>query len=130
MHFHATRLFIENRTMLKLVNGKIPAQFTIDSNQHIQIECRGDAQAIIVRGHQRVDWFFQIGSEQKKISGVKNLSQTAEKFSAGGAVKIADGAAQEKYQEPFAFAASRGHFQQAIQIFAFETNNADAPNVA
>ena len=67
---------------------------------------KGDAKAIsfvedtaVNPGRLRdyIDRFFQIGSKQQKISGIKNLAQAAKKFRAGGSVEIADGAAQKKH---------------------------------
>ena len=49
--------------------------------------------------------------------------------SAGRAIKIADRAAQEQYKQMLALAPLRGHFEQAVEIFALETEDADGIDV-
>jgi hypothetical protein len=74
--------------------------------------------------------FLEIGAEKKRIPGLKNAANFGEKSNAGGAVEIPDGASQEQYEEVLAGRAVRGYFEQSIEVFALEAQNADGLDVA
>jgi hypothetical protein len=77
-----------------------------------------------------VNGLEQVCAEEQRITGLENLAHTAEKVQAGGAIEVADIAAEEENHEMLALGAAGCDFAEAVEIFAFEADDADAVDVA
>ena len=53
-----------------------------------------------------------------------------QKFQAGGAIKVSDRASEKQHQQVLSMLAARGDFQQSIQIFPLEADDADGIDVS
>ena len=69
-------------------------------------------------------------ASKQRIAFLQDGAHFAKKLIAGGAVEIADGAAEEKHEQAFAFAAALGHFLQSLEIGALESDQADHVHLA
>ncbi len=102
VHFNATSLVINSCDVLELRQIEVSVQFAIDASQQVQIEGGGHAKFVVVRRQQLNTGFLQVGSEQQRISGLKNTSNFAEKLDTRRSVEVADGAAEEQYKKMLA----------------------------
>ena len=73
---------------------------------------------------------LKIGTEKQRISWLQNAAHFRQKLDSGGAIEVPDRAAQEKHAQVLAGLAVGGHFEQAIEIFALKTDDADGVDVA
>src|SRR3974390_1888147 len=130
MHFDALCLAVVNRLMLKPAQIKIRAELPVDPRQQIAVERRRHSQGIVVRSNERSNRFHEVRPEQQRITLPQNASHSLQKFNARVAIKVADRAPQKEHQQAFAFFSARRDFEQAIEVFALETHDADAVDVA
>src|SRR6266446_7493077 len=130
VHFNATSLVINSCHVLELRQIEVGIQIAIDTRQQVQIEGGSHAQFVVVRRQQLNTGFLQVGSEQQRISGLKNTSNFAEKLDTRRSVEVADGAAEEQYKKMLARRAVGGHFEQSVEVLALETQDADGLDVA
>src|SRR5258707_2987245 len=130
VHFDAVRCFIEEGDVRELLEVEVGAEFAIDARKQVEIEGGGHTDWIIVGGDQCFFGLEHVDAEQKRVPGLKNLTQIAKKVRAGGAIEVADGTAEEKHEKMLGGSAAGGNFAEPVEIFALEANDADAVDVA
>ncbi len=130
VHFDAVRCFVEDGDVGELRKVEVGAEFAIDASQEVEIEGSGDSDRVIVGANQGLHGFEHVGAEQQLVAGQENLTQIVEEIRAGGAIEVADGAAEKKDQQMFASHPARSDFAETVEIFAFEADHADAVDVA
>jgi len=130
VHFDAVRCCIEESRVRELPEIEIGAEFAIDAGEKIEIEGGGDTDGIVVGAEQRLNGLEHVRAEEKRVTGQKNLADAAEKIRTGGAVKVADVAAEEENEKMFAGGTAGGDFAKSVEIFALEADDADAVDVA
>jgi hypothetical protein len=77
-----------------------------------------------------VFWLVQIGSEQKGVSRLEDSPDLGQKFQPCDPIKIPDGAAKKQHKQMLATLATGSDLQQAIEILALKTYDADGIDVA
>ena len=65
MHLDAAVRLVPPRLMSKLLQVKIRAQFAIDARKYIQVECRGNARAIVVGPLDNRLRLFEVYADQQ-----------------------------------------------------------------
>ena len=79
MHLNAASFVIDSGDVLKLCEIEVGIEFAIDASQQIQVEGRGHSQFVVVGRQQLSGGFLQIGSEQKRVAGLKNAANFGKK---------------------------------------------------
>src|SRR5208282_3404620 len=130
MHLHTAGFVIKSGHMLKLREIKIGIEFAIDASQQVQVEGGGYSQFVVVRRQQLNAGFFEVGSEKKRVSGLKNAAHFCQKLNASRAIEVSDRASEEQHEKMLAGRAVRSHFEQSVKIFALEAHDADGFDVA
>ena len=130
MHFDAAGFFIEDCLMRKPLQVEVGAEFAIDAGKEVEIKGGGNADRVVVRDNQFLNWLEHVGAEEKRVPGLENEAQIAKKVRAGGAIEVADVAAEKENEQMFARSAASGDFAETVEIFPFEADNADAFDVA
>ena len=75
---------------------KIAFEFTIDAAEKVEIELRGDASSVIIRGDQSPDVFAQVDSDNRLATLTDMLAHTAKQGGGFGAPEIAECGARKK----------------------------------
>ena len=130
MHLNASRLVIDAGNVLEVAEIKIGIELAIDASQQVEVKRGGDAELIVIGSDQLRVGLHEICTQQHRIPGNEDVANFAQKVHSSGTIKIADRAAQEQNQKMLAVAALRGNFEEAIEVFALEAQNADGINVA
>jgi hypothetical protein len=110
VHFDAVRCFIEEGDVRELLEVEVGAEFAIDARKQVEIEGGGHTDWIIIGGDQCFFGLEHVDAEQKRVPGLKNLTQIAKKVRAGGAIEVADGTAEEKHEKMLGGSAAGGNF--------------------
>ncbi len=96
MHFDAAFFCVPAGFVSEFLEVEIGAEFTIDASEDVHVERGGDASGIVVRKQLCGDIFFEIGADEKGIARRENRADLSKKIVGGGAIEIADGAAEKK----------------------------------
>jgi len=112
------------------VKVKAGAEFAIDAPKKIEIEGGGDTDRVVVRINQCLNGFEHVRAEEKRVPGPENMAQIEKKVRAGGAIEVADGAAEEEDEKMLARSATGSDFAETVEVFTFEADDADAVDVA
>src|ERR1700740_1476199 len=116
--------------MLELPDIEICFELPVDAHEQITIECRGHAQLVVVGRNKRLYRLLQVCAEEQRIALPEYASQAPQKLKARVPIEVADGAAQKQHQQMFPLFSPGCYFEQTVQLLAFETDNADAVDVA
>ena len=65
VHFDPVRFVVVDGAMTPLRQIEVGAQFAIGALQHVEIEGRGDARAVVVGGFQNVFRFLQVDADDE-----------------------------------------------------------------
>src|SRR5208283_4392802 len=130
MHLDAPRVVIDPGYVGKLVQVKVGLEFAIDSGKQVQVESSRHPEFVIVGLEQLGAGLLQVGSEKKRIAGLENSPHFGQELHTRTTIKVSNCAPEEQHEQALAFLAIRRHVQQAIEIFALKTENADGIDVA
>ncbi len=78
------------------LDRKIAFELTIDAAEKVEIELRGDASSVIVRGDQNPDVFAQVDSDNRLATLTDMLAHAAKQGGGFGLPKIAECGARKK----------------------------------
>ena len=78
------------------LDRKIAFELTIDAAEKVEIELRGDASSVIVRGDQSPDVFAQVDSDDRLATLTDMLAHAAKQGGGFGLPKIAECGARKK----------------------------------
>ena len=98
MHFHAALILIEARFVEKLLSMKSRVKFSVDARQQIEIKGRCNAQRIVVSHLQLWPRLFQIGSQQKRISRLKDFTHATQKRLSCLPIEVPNRAAKKQHE--------------------------------
>src|SRR5580765_523309 len=73
---------------------------------------------------------LEVGTHQQRISRLEYVPHLGEELHSGRSIEVADRTTQKKNAEVLARLAIRSHLQQAIEIFALESDNTDRVDIA
>src|SRR5882672_2491030 len=130
MHFDAAFFCVPAGFVSEFLEVEIGAEFAIDASEDVHVERGGNASGIVVREELCGDIFFEIGTDEKGIARRENRADLPEKIVGGGAIEIADGAAEEKNADGIARFAAIDDRLQAFEIRLFKTDNVDEIDLA
>src|SRR5579864_6042109 len=116
--------------MRESVQVEVGVELAVDARKQVQVEGRSHAERIVVRQDQLRGGLLEIAAQQERVTGLQDSSHLAEKLDAGRTVEIADCAAEEKDEEMLAVLASGSHFEEPVEVFALESDDADGIDVA
>jgi hypothetical protein len=130
MHFHAALGVIDSGDVLELSEIEICIEFAIDAHQQVQIESRGNSKFVVVRAKKLCARLQKVSAQQKRIPRLKNAPDFGKELSSGGTIKISNGAAEKQHEKMLTGAALGSDFEQSVEIFALEAEDADGIDIA
>ncbi len=89
---------VEERHVLEGLGLEVGAEALVEHAQHVAVELRGHARAVVVGGLEHGAVLDQVGADQQPVRRAHQLAQRAQEAGAARGVEVADRAAEEREQ--------------------------------
>src|SRR5262245_25516470 len=108
--------------MAEIGEIEIGIELAIDAGQEIQVESGSHASGAVIGLQPVRHRLFQVRSEQERVARLQDTTHLCQKSFCGGAIKVADGAAEKQNEQMFLLTTPGSHFQEAVEISALQAN--------
>ena len=86
--------------MLERVEVEVGVEFAVDHREHVAVEPRRHAGAVVVGAYQPAGVLHQVGAQQQGVTGLQRVRQRGQELGARPGRQVADRRAEEDDQTP------------------------------